>query len=212
MKIFTSALIALTCFSSALSNQIKATVVFDNFNQKTTISGVFYNTETSQAYKINSLDSFTVELPEEGKHYCSFGSDEAKVTTYYPVRIRKRKNTITMRLEDEKGAILLNQPELNFHLKDISNYMTEQVDKAIRLGTINFIIHGLMPSELQAVELFKTTYGIGFISENCVINPLAFKMTLHINKRIQDYLTSKYGNEWTKEIPATPFGLQLGRF
>ena len=54
MKIFTGALIALICFSSALSNQIKATVVFDNSTQKTTVSGVFYNTETSQAYKINS--------------------------------------------------------------------------------------------------------------------------------------------------------------
>lgn len=212
MKLFISVLIAVASFFSAFSNQITATVVFDNFTQKNTISGVFYITETSQSFQVNSLDKFTVELPKKGKYHFRFYSEDVNALLYYPVRITEQKNTITIRLENKLEDAASNPSAKHFPLKDISNFTIEQLEEDIALGIINFIVHGLVPPEPEAVEIFKNEYGIGFTSENCVVDPMSFKIAMNNNKKIEAYLTSKYGKDWKNKIPATPFGLQLGSF
>ena len=105
MKAFISILAFFASISSAYSDQITATIVFENSTEKTSISGVFYITETNQSFEVNSLENFTVELPKEGKYQFRFYSEDAHALTSYPVRITERKNTITIRLENKTEEI-----------------------------------------------------------------------------------------------------------
>ena len=189
-----------------------ATIVFENNTEKTSITGVFYITETNQSFEVNALDDFTVELPKKGKYHFNFYSEDVNAFTYYPVRITEQKNTITIRLETKTKAIVLYQSEKHYPLKDISNLTVDQLEESIALGTINFIVYGIIAPDPETVRAFKTEYSIGFTSENCVVDPISFKIAMRSNKKIEVYLTSKFGNDWKNKLPATPFGLQLGRF
>lgn len=66
---------------------------------------------------------------------------------------------------------------------------------------------GLVPVDPDAATVFKTNYGVGFINENCVIDPILFKIAINTNKKIELYLISKFGKDWKNQLPATPFGL-----
>lgn len=202
MKTLLSFIIVLASFSTAFSYQITATVILENNTEKTTLSGVFYITETNQSFPVNSLNDFTVELPEKGKYNFKFYSEEVNAFTNYSVRITEQKTTITIRLENKTEDSISNATA------DISSFSTKQVEEGIAMGTINFIVHGLVAPDPKAIKLFKTAYGVGFTSENCVVDPMSYKIALNTNKRIEDYLTSKFGNDWKIMIPAHPFGLQ----
>ena len=209
MKTFITLLITITSFSSAFSYPITATIVFENNTDKTSISGVFHIEETNQTVAVNSLDDFTIELPKIGKYHFGFYSEDVNAWTSYPVRITDRKNTITIRLESKSEESILNACENHFLGIDISNLSIEQFEERMTLGTINFIVHGLVPPNPEAVDGFKIAYGVGFTSENCVVDPISFKIATATNKRIEAYLTSKFGENWKNKVPATPFGLQL---
>ncbi|MEO8774025.1 MAG: hypothetical protein ABI263_04445 [Gelidibacter sp.] len=211
MKTFIHILIFVLSFSSAFSNPIMATIIFENNTDKTSISGVLYITETNQSFTVNSLNKFTVELPKKGLYHFEFYSEDVQSPKASPMIITERKNTIKIRLEN-KGEDISSKQEKHFPLKDISDFSPDQLQEAIVLGRINFIVHGLIPPPHVAVKIFKSKYGVGFTSENCVVDPISFKIAMNTNKRIEAYLTSKYGSDWENEIPAQPFGLQLGSF
>ena len=202
----------LTTVYSTLAHQITATIVFENNTDHTQVTGVFYITETNQSYPVNSLDSFTVELPKKGKYEFGFYSEDVHARTYYPVRITERNNTITVRLENKIEEAIANPSSKNMPLNDISNLSIEQLEEQIALGTINFIVHGLVPPNAEAVEIFKKEFGIGIRSENCAIDPISFKIAMETNKKLEVYLTSKFGNDWKHKIPVQPFGLQIAGF
>ena len=211
MKFYFSILIVFGSFFSDISNPITATIVFENNTEKTSISGVFYITETNQSFEVNSLDDFTIELPKKGKYHFGFYSEDVNAFTYYPVRITNKKNTITIKLKN-KPDLALKPSVKYFALKNISDFTTEQLEDGMAAGTINFIVHGLIAPEDDKVQLFKEKYGVGFISENCVVDPMSFKIAMKVNKKIEVYLTDKFGEDWRKGLPATPFGLQLSGF
>src|SRR5690554_2157913 len=96
MKPLLSVLIAIFSISTAFSDPITATIIFENFTEKTTISGVFFIKETNQKLEINSLEKFTITLPRKGKYQFGFYSKDVNASTYYPVRITERKNTVTI--------------------------------------------------------------------------------------------------------------------
>lgn len=207
MKTFISIVIAILSFTSAFSDQITATVVFENFTEKTSISGVFYISETNQRFQISSLEQFTITLPKKGKYQFEFYSEDVNTFTYYPIRITERKNTVTIRLENktvDSDAVTIPR---GFPIKDISNFSSEQIEDGINNGTINFIVHGLLTISPEAIKPFKDAYGIGFINENCVVDPISFRTAMNTNKKIEGYLTMKFGEEWKNQLPAQPFGL-----
>ncbi len=207
MKPLLSVLIAIFSISTAFSDPITATIIFENFTEKTTISGVFFIKETNQRLEINSLEKFTITLPRKGKYQFGFYSKDVNASTYYPVRITERKNTVTIRLENNTAdpeAVSINR---SLSMKDISNFSIEQIEEGINNGTINFIVHGLLAINPEAIKIFKVDYGVGFISENCVVDPIAFKTATNTNKKIEAYLTLKFGEEWKNKLPALPFGL-----
>lgn len=208
MKTYISFLIAVLSFFSAFSDQITATVVFENFTEKTTVSGIFYITETNQTFAINSLDNFTIELPEKGKYEFRFYSEDVLALTYFPARITERKNVITVRLENKTEATSSDIfQKNNLPIKEIPELTTEQIEEGIATGTINFIVHGLVAVDQEAADAFKEVYGVGFTSENCAIDPISYKRAISTNKKIEAYLTSKFGEDWKNETPARPFGL-----
>jgi len=208
MKAYFTFLIFIFSLTNTVANSITATVVFENLTDKTSITGVFFITETNQSFQIDSLKNFTIELPDKGKYQFGFYSDQINASTYYPVRITENKNVITIRLEDKKK----NQHSYTTKkvLPPTKTYELsfEQIEKGIENGTINFIIHGLVALSPSAFEAFKNDYGVGFISQNCVLDPTTFNKTMNNNKSIAKYLTSKYGNVWKSKLPTQPFGMK----
>lgn len=207
MKLLLSLLISAFSSFYAFSDPISATVVFENQSEQTSISGVFYILETNQTFQINSLNSFSIEIPKKGKYHFEFFSEDVNAFTYYPVKITERKNTVTIRLEN-KAAYSKKAVAASSTLLDISSFSEEQIEAGVDDGSINFIFHGLMSLSPEAVKSFKNDFGVGFISENCVIDPMSFKMAMNINKTIEKYLNLKFGESWKAKLPAQPFGLQ----
>lgn len=208
MKTVINILIATISFSSALSAQVTATIVFQNLTEKTTVSGVFYINETHQSIPVNSLENLSVDLPKNGTYNFQFYSDNVRAFIHNPVRITNRKNTVIIRLEDKlKNDDLSNIPN-PFLIKNISDFSIEQIEEAITLGTINFIVHSLVALHPESAKSFKNEFGVGFISQNCVIDPVSFKIAMANNKRIETYLNLKYGKGWKNKLPMLPFGMQ----
>lgn len=209
MKTVISLLIAVLFCSSVFSYPITATIIFENHTDNTSISGMFYIAETNQSLEINSLDRFSIELPKKGKYHFSFHSEDVNAFITYPVRMTKRKNTITIRLESKITDYQTSTALVSFRKKDISNFSIEQIEEGLENGIINFIVHGLVVLNPNTVKAFKRKYGVGFISENCVVDPISFRVAMDNNKKIADYLTSKFGDDWKNELPTQPFGLPL---
>lgn len=206
MKTFLSFFVATCSFVSVFAGEITATVVFENFSNKTAISGVFYISETNERFQIHSLEKFSITLPNKGKYHFEFYSEAVNAFVSYPVRITEKKHTITIRLEN-KTADSVTSIIRNNALKDISNLSIDQIGEEVKNGTINFIHHGLLTLSPEAINAFKLVYGVGFISENCVIDPISFKTAMTTNKKIENYLNLTFGEAWKNKLPAKPFGL-----
>lgn len=212
MKTFSNLLFFFATINSTFSTPITALIVFENNTDQTNISCQFYIAETNQRIPFNSLDSFTSELPKNGTYHFRFYADDIDASTIYPVRLTGRKHTVIIRLENKTEAVVSNPTAKHFPMKGICNYSKEQLEQSIKLCTINFIIHGLVAINPETVDILKTAYGVGFTSENCVVNPMWFKIAMQTNKKIEAYLISLFGKDWKNKLPATPFGLQLDRF
>ena len=199
--------LTLALFTSiAFATEIVATVVFENLTEKELKSGEFTIIDLNKKIEISKAENFKITLPEKGKYRFSFVSDNFTAYTFYPARINKRNNTITVRLmekkELKKGGIYSFPMNLETDLTD------EQIEQRIENGTLNFIVHGIDSSIPKEYFEFKEKYGIGLIKENCVIDPLSFKKATENNQMIFDFLNKKYGTEWQAELKTKPFGIK----
>tara|TARA_R110002124_G_scaffold38485_3_gene122110 strand:+ start:291 stop:920 length:630 start_codon:yes stop_codon:yes gene_type:complete len=207
-KIIVVLLLSLTNFICKASDKvIIAEVIFENTTGKTFNSGEFYITETNKKFTISTLSSFKITLPATGKYQFSFTSADFIAYTSYPAVINERKKTIRVTLVENKQLIkttgnLVARTTLN---KDLT---TEQFEQQIQTGHIYFILHGLDNSIPEEYIAFHNKYGINVRKENCVLDPVSFKMTTENNQIIAKYLTIKYGNEWLLELPTKPFGVK----
>lgn len=192
--------------SMAFATEIVATVVFENLTDRELKSGEFTIIDLNKKIEISTTENFKITLPEKGKYQFSFVSDDFTAYTFYPTRINKRKNTITVRLmeksEFNNGGIYSFPMNLETALTD------EQIELRIENGTLNFIMHGIDNSIPKEYIDFKEKYGIGLIKENCVIDPLSFKKATENNQMIFDFLNKKYGTEWQAELKTKPFGIK----
>lgn len=193
--------------SKASEKEIIAEVIFENLTGKELKSGEFYVTETNVKIEINSLENFKITLPKKGKYQFRFATDDFTALTFYPSKITKRKNTITIRLM-EKNAFNFNNEIYSFPMNMDTDLTDEQIEQKISDGNLNFIMHGIDNSIPIEHKDFKKKYGIGLIRENCVIDPLSFKKVTENNQMISDYLSKKYGGNWLKELSTKPFGIK----
>ena len=197
----------LALFTSiAFATEIVATVVFENFTEKELKSGEFTIIDLNKKIEISKADSFKITLPEKGKYQFNFVSDDFTAYTFYPTRINKRNNTITIRLMEKTGY--KSGGTYSFPMNLETDLTDEQIEQRIENGTLNFIMHGIDSTIPEEYVDFKEKYGIGLIKENCVIDPLSFKKATENNQMIFDFLNKKYGTEWQTELKTKPFGLQ----
>ena len=206
-KIALTLILTLTfTVTKANEKEIIAEVVFENLTKKEFTSGEFTIIDLNKKTQITKAESFKITLPEKGKYQFSFVSDDFTAYTFYPTRINKRKNTITIRLmekiEFKKVGVYSFPMNLETDLTD------EQIEDRITDGTLNFIMNGIDSTIPEEYIKFKEKYGIGLIKENCVIDPISFKKTRENNEMIFDYLNKKYGTEWIKELKTKPFGIK----
>ncbi|WP_372752683.1 hypothetical protein [Mariniflexile sp.] len=206
-KIFLTLVLVLTFTGSrATENEIIAEVIFENLTNKEFTSGEFIIINSNRKIEINKPENFKITLPAEGKYQFSFVSQDFTAYTLYPVRINKRKNTITIRLMDKTELDSSTIHALPTHLE--TNLTDEQIEERIADGTLNFIMNGIDSSIPEEYVKFKEKYGIGLIKENCVIDPISLKKTRENNEMIFDYLNKYYGTEWIKELKTKPIGIK----
>lgn len=191
---------------TAFATEIVATVVFENLTNKEFKSGKFTIINLNKEIEVSKAESFKIRLPKKGKYQFSFVSNDFTAYSFYPARINKQKNTITVRLIEKtpfnSGGIYSFPMNLDTDLTD------KQIEQQIEDGTLNFIMHGIESSIPKEYVAFKEKYGIGLIIENCVIDPLSFKKARMNNQIIFDFLNKKYGNEWQTELKTKPLGLK----
>ena len=202
MLTLTLALLASLSFAT----EIVATVVFENLTDKELESGEFTIIDLDQKIEIHKAESFTVSLPKKGRYQFSFVSEDFTAYTFYPTRINKRNNTITIRLMAKTE--LSGNGIHSFPMILESDLTDEQIEQRIEDGTLNFIMHGIDPSIPQEYRKFKVKYGIGLIKENCLIDPFSFKKATENNQMIFDFLNKKYGTEWQEELESKPLGIK----
>lgn len=206
-KIFITLILALTCtISKATEKEIIAEVIFENLTNKEFTSGEFTIIDLNKKTEITKAESFKITLPEKGKYQFSFVSDDFTAYTFYPTRINKRKNTITIRLMEK--VEFNNVGVYSFPMNLETDLTDEQIEDRIANGTLKFIMNGIDSTIPEEYIKFKEKYGIGLIKENCVIDPISFKKTRENNEMIFDYLNKKYGTEWIKELKTKPFGIK----
>ena len=206
-KTILTLILALTfTVTKATEKEIIAEVVFENLTNKEFTSGEFTIIELNKKTEITKAESFKITLPEKGKYQFSFVSDDFTAYTFYPTRINKRKNTITIRLMEK--VEFKNVGVYSFPMNLETDLTDEQIEDRIANGTLNFIINGIDSKIPEEYIKFKEKYGIGLIKENCVIDPISFKKTRENNEMIFDYLNKKYGTEWIKELKTKPFGIK----
>lgn len=209
MKKLTLILIVIFNINSSIATEKKivAKVIFENFTNEKFSSGEFKIFETGETFQINSEENFTIELPEKGKYQFSFYSNDYISYVYYPSKISEKKNIITIRLTKKKSSNLKNE---NLNLSEyVDLKMTDQVIlEKINTKKLNFIIHGINNNTTENYSEFMEKFGIGFKTENCVVDPISFKKATENNKRIIEYLNKTYGKDWIKELPTKPFGFK----
>jgi hypothetical protein len=206
-KIILTLILALTITATKASEkEIIAEVVFENLTNKEFTSGEFTIIDLNKKTEITKAESFKITLPEKGKYQFSFVSDDFTAYTFYPTRINKRKNTITIRLMEK--VEFKNVGVYSFPMNLETDLTDEQIEDRIANGTLNFIINGIDSKIPEEYIKFKEKYGIGLIKENCVIDPISFKKTRENNEMIFDYLNKEYGTEWIKELKTKPFGIK----
>jgi len=190
----------------SFANEIVATVLFQNLTDKEFTSGVLTVIDLNKSIEVTKAESFIITLPEKGKYQFDFVSEDFIAYTSYPTRINKKKNTITIRLNEKTQ--LLNEGMLSLPMNLENDLNHEQIDQRIAEGTINFIMHGIDSLIPEEYLKFKEKYGIGLVKQNCIIDPLSFKKTSEYNQMICDYLNNKYGTDWQSELNTKPFGVK----
>lgn len=198
----------LTTFSQATEKEITARVVFENFTEKDFLSGKFFITELDQTLEVSSEDSFTITLPNKGRYQFGFYSEGFDSYTFYPARITSNKNIITIRLQNKGANFSLRNDRKSFSSsKSLEAFKIDEDGKKLTEEGMNFIFNGITNSPFD-FSRFKEKYGVGVITKNCVVDPLTFKKSIEHNIYLVNFLDEKHGEEWRKDLPAKPFGIQ----
>lgn len=193
--------------SQATDKEIIATVVFENMTDQDLSSGKFFVPALNKIVEINSENSFSIVLPERGKYQFAFYSEDFESYTYYPARITSRKNTITIRLENKEEEETKTATFSELPSSELTNLTFTEIEERVEAGEINFIFHSISDTPIDFTD-FQEKYGVGMVTKNDVVDPLGYKHAVEHNQIIAEYLRSKYGESWLKDLPSKPFGIK----
>ena len=191
---------------NATEKEIIAEVIIENLTDREFTSGELTIINLNKTIEVTKAENFNIRLPEKGKYKFGFTTDDFMAFIYYPARINKRKNTITVRLV-EKNA-LKNGATNSIPMNLETNLTVEQIEVQIAEGNVNFTMNGIDNSIPEEYIKFKEKYGIGLVIENCAIDPLSFKRANENNQMIFDFLNNTYGFDWLNELETKPLGIK----
>lgn len=195
------------CFSFqnvTSDNKILVTVFFENTSNKQMNYGKFIAPKLNKIIEVTSEKSFNFYVPNKGRYSFFFESTNFKGNIISPKKITKNSNTITIRLIPNSDLY----SEIHF-LKMTYEQGLSDVDLLARIASQNakFIFNGIqfqIPKEFSDKLMKK--YGVGVLSENCVIDPITAKNSRENNQILLNYLKKKHPNI-EKELIIKPFGI-----
>jgi hypothetical protein len=207
-KIFlTTILIFSLTILKATEKEISIQIVFENLTKKEFSSGELRIMNPDLKLSIQSTESILMKLPKKGKYEFQFYSDDFNSIIIYPTKITEKKNIIKIQLTEKPNIKSKNS------LNSINNYAEinetdEQIEQKLINGKLNFIFHGINDSPIENSFIFKEKYGIGFKTENCVVDTLTYKKSVENNQRIFEFLDKKYESKWLDDLKVKPFGIK----
>ena len=205
--LLTTILLFTITTSSASNKEIVAEVVFENLSDTPFDTGQFIISETNTKVLVTSTDSFNITLPKKGKYNFSFSTYNFFSSISYPKKITKNKNVIYIRLIAKNNAFQ-NKYSLQKNLTKQDKLSDEDIADLIKSGSVNFIANAITNNISEEYIQFKKEYNIGFIIENCAIDPLAFGVAVENNKIISAFLSRTYGENWKNTLKNKPLGVK----
>lgn len=146
--------------------------------------------ETGQTFEITEAKDFTIPL-KKGKYTFRFTSETPHLLSY-PGKITDKENVVKIALGTYK-----------LHMQEYAT--AENWQLLLKEEKLKFVHFGIAPANEK--EFFEK-YRIGVKCEGCVITPTLSTAAKTNNEIVADYLSSKFGENWKKELKFTPFGLE----
>lgn len=178
-------LLGFTKNTEPIRVHVKFVAQSDNEFKKGTLRIV----ETGEIFEITEVKDFSFRL-QKGNYTLRFTS-ETPHRIVYPGKITRKQNEVIIYLGNSKSYIEEYASEKNW----------QQLLKEDRL---KFIHLGFAPVH---VKEFYEKYKIDVKNEGCVITPVISSAAEHNNRIVANYLTSKFGTEWKKDLGFLPFGV-----
>ncbi|TKD65367.1 hypothetical protein [Flavobacterium sp. ASW18X] len=186
----------------SFAKEVAVTIQFKNKTDIAFQKGFLIIEETQQKIAFTNTATRQVLLPQKGRYKLDFVSKGFFASINAP-KLLKNKSITTITLLDSNSSI-------PFVTNTYGHELTPTViEEQLAKGTLNFIIHTILPTDNKRQAAFKKNVGIGFIFKNCAIDPISFANAQKHNAALANYLLDKYGNDWLKALPVTPTGISI---
>ncbi len=191
MKFISIPLLFILLFSCKLT-EVPVTIHFQNPENLPFEKGSISIPQLGKSFDVNSLEDLKINL-KKGKYYINFKKDSILNSSVF-AKISRKNNRVNIPIREK---IDLNSADYHFASeKNIENLVKNQ--------NANFINFGL---GMQNFTDFKKKYGIGNKNQGCVISGYLGENATRNNQFLAAYLDEKYGLDWRKDLPFTPYGL-----
>ncbi len=179
-------------FFSCKPTEVPVIIHFQNPKNLPFEKGSISIPKLGKSLDVNNLEDLKINL-KKGKYYINFNKDSI-LNSSVIAKISPKNNYINIQIREK---IDLNSADYHFASeKNIENLVKNQ--------NANFINFGL---GMQNFTDFKKKYGIGNKNQGCVISGYLGENATRNNQFLAAYLDEKYGLDWRKDLPFTPYGL-----
>ena len=189
---FTAISLLFILLFSCKPTEVPVTIHFQNPENLPFEKGSISIPKLGKSFNINSFEDVKINL-KKGKYYIKFNNDSILNSSVF-AKISPKNNYINIQIREK---IDLNSAD--YHLAS-----EENIENLVKNQNANFINFGL---GMQNFTDFKKKYGIGNKNQGCVISGSLSENATRNNEFIAAYLDKKYGLDWRKDLPFTPYGL-----
>ena len=191
MKITAISLLFILLFSCKPTD-VPVTIHFQNPENLPFEKGSISIPKLGKSLDVNNLEDLKINL-KKGKYYINFNKDSI-LNSSVIAKISPKNNYINIQIREK---IDLNSAD--YHVAS-----EENIENLVKNQNANFINFGL---GMQNFTDLKKKYGIGNKNQGCVISGALGENATKNNQFLAAYLDKKYGLDWRKDLPFTPYGL-----
>ena len=189
---FTAISLLFILLFSCKPTDVPVTIHFQNPENIPFEKGSISIPKLGKSFEVNSLEDLKINL-KKGNYYINFKKDNLLNSSVF-AKISPKNNYINIQIREK---IDLNSAD--YHVAS-----EENIENLLKNQNANFINFGL---GMQNFTDFKKKYGIGNKNQGCVISGSLSENATRNNEFIAAYLDKKYGLDWRKDLPFTPYGL-----